>query len=56
VEYVLRFWTCEKCSRANKTDVARDGTVTCEQCAALANVRNMHRRKVSRVRGPLPQA
>jgi hypothetical protein len=45
VEYVLRFWICEKCSRANKTAVAPDGTVTCEQCANVMSVGSLKRRK-----------
>ena len=60
VEYVLSFWTCEKCQRANRTAVAPDGTATCEQCADLTSVRTLGRRKVSRpgerVRDPRPRA
>ena len=56
MEYVLRFWVCEKCSRANKTAVACDGTAICEQCADVTSVRNLNRRKVSRVGDPQPKA
>jgi hypothetical protein len=44
MEYVLRFWSCEKCDRSNKTVVALDGTVECEQCAALTSLQSLNRR------------
>jgi hypothetical protein len=47
VEYVLRLWICEKCSRPNKTAVARDGTAICEQCAEVMSVRSLNPRKLS---------
>jgi hypothetical protein len=30
---LLRNWNCRGCGRGNKTEVAPDGTVTCEYCA-----------------------
>jgi hypothetical protein len=41
MNYVLRFWTCEKCGRPNKTAVALDGTVKCEQCGDLTRLRHL---------------
>jgi hypothetical protein len=32
---LLRNWNCRGCGRGNKTEVAPDGTVTCEYCADL---------------------
>lgn len=49
IQYVLRFWSCEKCTRSNKTVVAIDGTVKCEQCADLTRLRSLNRRKASRL-------
>jgi len=28
----LRIWNCRNCGRANKTELALDGTVKCEFC------------------------
>lgn len=33
MESLLRNWNCRGCGRGNKTEVAPDGTVTCEYCA-----------------------
>ncbi len=33
MQSLLRNWNCRGCGRDNKTEVAPDGTVTCEYCA-----------------------
>jgi hypothetical protein len=33
MQILLRNWNCRGCGRGNKTEVAPDGTVTCEYCA-----------------------
>ncbi len=48
MEYVLRFWKCEKCGRSNKTVVALDGTVKCEWCNDLTMLRGSNRRDLAR--------
>src|ERR1700730_2867726 len=48
MEYVLRFWNCEKCGRSNKTVLALDATVKCEQCADLMRLRGSNRRDLAR--------
>jgi hypothetical protein len=48
MQYVLRFWVCEKCGRSNKTTIALDGAVKCEQCADLPRLRSLSRCNASR--------
>jgi hypothetical protein len=49
IQYVLRFWTCEKCTRKNRTEVTHDGIVKCEQCADFTRLESLDQRRPSRL-------
>jgi hypothetical protein len=34
----LRTWKCRNCGRANRTEVAADGTAKCEFCADVTRI------------------
>ena len=34
MQHVNREWNCRNCGRSNRTEVAMNGTVTCEHCAS----------------------
>jgi hypothetical protein len=38
MENTLRNWKCRNCGRANRTEVALDGTAKCEYCTYLMSV------------------
>jgi DNA-directed RNA polymerase subunit RPC12/RpoP len=38
MENALRNWKCRNCGRANRTEVALDGTAKCEYCTYLMSV------------------
>jgi len=38
MQYINREWNCRNCGRSNRTEVALDGTVKCEHCAAVNKI------------------
>jgi hypothetical protein len=38
VKYVMRNWNCRNCGKANKTEVAMDGTVKCDFCTDVMRI------------------
>jgi len=38
VQYVIRRWNCQACSRHNATEVSLDGTAKCDHCAAVTRI------------------
>lgn len=38
LQYLIRKWHCGSCGKSNATEVAIDGSVTCDHCAAVTQI------------------
>ena len=38
MQYLMRKWNCRNCGRSNATEVALDGSVTCDYCVAVMKI------------------
>ena len=37
-QYLMRKWNCRNCGRSNSTEVALDGSVTCDYCVHVMKI------------------